>query len=301
MADSSFRDGDARASSLIAAPTGNGSVHIQKVQQVAADGTALSTTSGNAVTVADGADVTQGAKADAAYTGSGSPTVVSILKGLWSSFFGVAAGATDSNNPVKVGGYATTTPSAVTSGQRQNLWLGLAGQAVIGTIVATGTDAQPNNSLGGIPNISTNTSLPLITAGFVFNGTSWDRSRGDTNGNYTVAKPVTTGGLSVSRLIAATSGVIKASAGQLYTGLFTNSNAAIRYLQIYNKATAGTLSTDTPVITVPLPPNVSVMIDFSAIGGAFATGISWQFTTDDIAIPTTAGATTDIHGFVTFK
>jgi hypothetical protein len=43
------------------------------------------------------------------------------------------------------------------------------------------------------------------------------------------------------------------------------------------------------------------MIDFSGMGGAFATGISWQFTTDDIAIPTTAGASTDIHGFVTYK
>jgi hypothetical protein len=114
-------------------------------------------------------------------------------------------------------------------------------------------------------------------------------------------KPVTSGGLTPLRLVGATNGVIKASAGQLYTGTLTNANAAIRYLQIYNKATAGTLSTDTPLMTVPLPPNATVMIDFSGIGGAFATGISWQLTTDDIAIPTTAGSTTDIHGYVTFK
>jgi hypothetical protein len=123
----------------------------------------------------------------------------------------------------------------------------------------------------------------------------------DTNGVFTVPKPVTSGGLSTVRLVAATNGVIKASAGQLYTGTFTNTNAAIRYFEVYNKATAGTLSTDTPAITVPLPPNVSVMIDFSGMGGAFSTGISWQVTTDDIAIPTTAGSTTDIHGFVSFK
>lgn len=39
--------------------------------------------SGGASTIADGADVAQGARADAAYTGSGSATIVSILKGVY--------------------------------------------------------------------------------------------------------------------------------------------------------------------------------------------------------------------------
>lgn len=214
----------------------------------------------------------------------------------------VAAGTTDSGNPVKVGGYAASSaPSAVANGQRANAWYGLHGETVVGGLVATGVDAQANNSITGLVNVATGTVLPTLTAGYVFNGTSWDRQRGNTTGTFSIAQGTTSGGLSISRLIGATSGVVKASAGQLYTGTLTNSNAAIRYLQIYNKATAGTLSTDTPVITIPLPPNTSVMIDFSGIGGAFAAGISWQFTTDDVAIPTTAGATTDIHGFLTFK
>lgn len=51
---------------------------------------------GGPVTIADGADVTQGAIADAAYT-SGSGTVVSVLKGLFGKFVtgaGTAAAAT---------------------------------------------------------------------------------------------------------------------------------------------------------------------------------------------------------------
>lgn len=60
---------------------------------------------GGAVTVADGADVTQGAVADAAYT-SGSGTVVSLLKGLFTRA-GIIFGANGTSvatalNPVPV-------------------------------------------------------------------------------------------------------------------------------------------------------------------------------------------------------
>lgn len=44
--------------------------------------------SGGAVTVADGANVAQGAVADAAYTGSGSATIIAALKGLYASMVG---------------------------------------------------------------------------------------------------------------------------------------------------------------------------------------------------------------------
>jgi hypothetical protein len=213
----------------------------------------------------------------------------------------VAAAATDSGNPVKAGGVYTAAAPTLTDGQRGNLRLDPA--AFLYSIVAgPGTyhqDAIPDGDISALR--ANGFFFPVQTAGLVFNGATWDRAPGSTAGSYTVPKPVTSGGLTPLRLVGATNGVIKASAGQLYTGTLTNANAAIRYLQIYNKATAGTLSTDTPLMTVPLPPNATVMIDFSGIGGAFATGISWQLTTDDIAIPTTAGSTTDIHGYVTFK
>lgn len=43
---------------------------------------------GEAVSVADGADVAQGAKADAAWPGTGVGTVIAILKALWISLSG---------------------------------------------------------------------------------------------------------------------------------------------------------------------------------------------------------------------
>lgn len=213
----------------------------------------------------------------------------------------VASGSADSGNPVKIGGVVDTSNgwASLTNGARQNVKMSTFGEVAVnlyaGGFTAMGSGAQADTA-------SNSQSRVFAEArDMVFNGTTWDRLRGSTSGLFNVPQAVTSGGLSISRLIGATSGVIKASAGQLYTATLTNTNAAIRFLQIYNKTTAGTLSTDTPLLTIPLPPNASVMIDFSAIGGAFSTGISWQFTTDDVAIPTTAGASTDIHGFVTYK
>ncbi len=111
----------------------------------------------------------------------------------------------------------------------------------------------------------------------------------------TSAKPDTLGGLTPLRVVTGTTGVIKASAGQLYTLNALNTNAAVRYLHLYNKATAPTLSTDTPVYTVALPASGRAEINLTAIGLAFSTGISWAYTTDDIAIPTTAGTSTELH------
>lgn len=122
---------------------------------------------------------------------------------------------------------------------------------------------------------------------------------GSTNG--VVAAPNTTGGLSIARLNTSAGANIKTTAGQIYGGIITNSNAAIRYLHLYNKASAAALTTDTPVATIPLPPSASVQVTTDGLGAAFSTGISWAFTTDDIAIPATAGATTDIHGTLFFK
>lgn len=188
----------------------------------------------------------------------------------------------------------------------------LRGAAAAAPVAAAGTvttrvtgafDVNPGITAGWFLD-ETGTKRPLAVLGYL-NGSgglcvaaSGDSSTGQA---YVTPRPLASGGLLLKRLVGAANGVIKGSAGQLYSGTFTNTNAAIRYLQVYNKATAGTLSTDTPVLTVPLPPNVSVVVDFAGIGAEFTTGISWQFTTDDVAIPTTAGATTDLHGFATYK
>jgi hypothetical protein len=46
---------------------------------------------------------------------------------------------------------------------------------------------------------------------------------------------------------------IKSSAGTLWSVQASNINAAIRYLKLYDKATAPTVGTDTPICVIPLP------------------------------------------------
>lgn len=110
-----------------------------------------------------------------------------------------------------------------------------------------------------------------------------------------VAKPGTSGGLTLARVVTGTTGTIKASAGQAYWLTVYNVNAAVRYLHLYNKASAPTLSTDTPVLTIPLAATGVRDINIATLGAAFSTGIAWAYTTDDIAIPATAGTSTELH------
>jgi hypothetical protein len=123
----------------------------------------------------------------------------------------------------------------------------------------------------------------------------------DANGVYAVPKPVTAGGLSLARVVTGTTGVIKASAGQLYSLSVQNTNAGVRYLHLYNKATAPTLSTDTPVMTIALLASSVVHLPLSDMGVQFTTGIAWAYTTDDVAIPTTAGTTAECHFTAGYK
>lgn len=78
----------------------------------------------------------------------------------------------------------------------------------------------------------------------------------------------------------------KAAAGAL-RAFWGQNGAAITYLQIYNKATAPVIGTDTPVLTYPIPANAVFNQSIPGNGLQFAAGIAYAFTTDAAA---TAGA-----------
>lgn len=73
--------------------------------------------------------------------------------------------------------------------------------------------------------------------------------------------------------------LVKATAGTLYNISASNINAAARYLKLYNKATAPVPGTDTPLLTILLPPGSTVDHDFGLVGHRFATGIGLAITT----------------------
>lgn len=111
--------------------------------------------------------------------------------------------------------------------------------------------------------------------------------------------PQTANGLTPSKVISAASTnatSVKGSAGQVYTILVTNTNAAVRYLKLYDKATAPTVGTDVPKWTIPIPGNTAgagVAIDISN-GLAFAVGIGLALTTGVADADTGAVAANEI-------
>lgn len=70
---------------------------------------------------------------------------------------------------------------------------------------------------------------------------------------------------------------VKATAGNIYTITLSNNGAAAAYFKLYNKATAPTVGTDTPVDVIPIPASGFVTVD-SARGIRFATGIGFAIT-----------------------
>lgn len=85
----------------------------------------------------------------------------------------------------------------------------------------------------------------------------------------------------VSKIVSAASTnatVAKAAPGSVVGWVFGNLNAAVRFLKLYDKASAPTVGTDVPRVTIPLPPGAAGHVGLpSPI--AFQSGISYALTT----------------------
>lgn len=87
---------------------------------------------------------------------------------------------------------------------------------------------------------------------------------------------------------------VKASAGRVYQVLGYNAAPALRYLKLYNKASAPTVGTDTPVKTIALPPQSAFAIDNADLGRSFSSGIAFALTVNVADSDATALAAGDI-------
>lgn len=108
--------------------------------------------------------------------------------------------------------------------------------------------------------------------------------------------PSTAGGLSVYQLISAagTNAVnIKASAGQVYGWSIMNPSSSTRYFKLFNKASAPTVGTDSPVMTFALPGNGGIAQSINQ-GIVFATGIAACTTTGSPLLDTGAVGLSDV-------
>lgn len=118
-----------------------------------------------------------------AKTGAASLSVVPASDGFAITATGnVASAATDSGNPIKIGGkYNATLPTYV-DGQRGDV--GISSRSVLLSAPvssAAGADALTNSNIGTCYAGNATTALMQI-APTAFNGTSWDRQRGDVAG-----------------------------------------------------------------------------------------------------------------------
>jgi hypothetical protein len=153
--------------------------------------------------------------------------------------------------------------------------------AVTGTMVVT-INANPGTSavvVGAPLPLGTNSIGNVATVATVSAVTSATLA----SNQVITPVPLSNQGASLtSHLIAAASTnatTVKASAGVVNTIQVSNINAAVRYLKLYNKATAPTVGTDTPVMTIMLPPGSNQVINFAPFGFRFSTGVSFALTT----------------------
>lgn len=197
----------------------------------------------------------------------------------------VASGTADAGNPLKIGGVATALiPSSVANGSRVDAWYNPIGAVVVAAATRVNLDGSGNTGSGFMGNNSTTgAGQAIATYPYVYNGTTWDRQRGDTNGTA-VIPPVQNGSLNHSAILAATTNStnVKNAAGIITEISVYNSSATIAWLKLYDVAAAPTCGTGTPVGRYMIPgasaggagSNVTI-----SLGKNFATGISYCVTT----------------------
>lgn len=95
---------------------------------------------------------------------------------------------------------------------------------------------------------------------------------------------------------------VKATAGQLYSVFFTNSNAAVRYLKIYNATAASvTVGTTVPDLTFAIPPDNGGLHLSWPHGLQFGTAITLAATTGVADADSGAHGANEIIGMAEYK
>lgn len=245
--------------------------------------------------------------------GSGTPVVVSGTVGIDQTTPGttngvvatgnVASGATDSGNPIKTGCAFNSTNPTVTTGQRVDCQADSRGNiktlATLSSI--TGVDGALNTSGGVYGTTSGAVGLYSSVWPLVFNGTGWDRFRGDT-ASPGIAQveiaPTATNASALTPVVTATaaaSKIIKASAGNLY-GFNVTTGASAGTVYVFNATSLPGDGTVTPVKCYEVAANATLSVQYAPTPLAFSTGITIGFGTGTNCFTLANSATAFISG-----
>jgi len=115
-------------------------------------------------------------------------------------------------------------------------------------------------------------------------------------GISTTPTPATTVARLPSSLASVNATLVKNAPGTVFFIGGVNTNAAIRYLKLYNKASAPVIGTDTPFMTFALPASSPFNIPIGGSGIAFSIGIGFGLTVNAPDADATAVAAGDILG-----
>jgi hypothetical protein len=149
--------------------------------------------------------------------------------------------------------------------------------------------AQGNNLIvfeGDLSECTDSAGTPFTLSTFLtFASTYFGTSSSSASPTPVSPRPNNTGanGTTAYKLISTAStnaNNIKASGGNLYSIIAIGLTSTVRYLKIYSKATAPTVGTDVPLMTIPVPANTQgagVAIPFS-MGVNFPLGIGIAIT-----------------------
>lgn len=220
--------------------------------------------------------------------GSHRVTVVNGTGGTTGPTEGSATGGTAGIASELVGGVYNSTTPTLTNGQQAGLQVDTRGSLRVALAIPNnaGDVALLPSSLDSLPTSGVYSRIATVAMGIVYNGSTFDRMRCAN---------------SVSRLPSAANSnnatVVKASAGWLFHINGHNAAAGVRYLKLYNKATAPTVGTDTPFLTLALPASSPFKFEFPNVNGLyFSTGIGFGLVTGAADNDNTAVTAADILG-----
>lgn len=112
--------------------------------------------------------------------------------------------------------------------------------------------------------------------------------------------PVTPTTLFTNSLATTNATLVKNTAGTLWSVAVSNTNAASRFLKLFNLTVAPTVGTSVPVFTVAIPPGGTVLLHGGSNGIRFGTGISLAITGAAADLDTTAIGAGDVKVATTY-
>lgn len=258
--------------------TGSGNITTQNIG--APTGNAV-TAGSTVIALSGGADGSANIQVRGTYTGALS-VQVTLDGDLWVTLTSATA----------LTNMATGVQSATIASAAQGIWqvdtTGVVGVRVTALAAMTGTATVTIVSGLGSSVVTIDNAITLA-AGAAAIGTV----------TANIVQPTATL-LSINLNSAATTNATsqKTTTGSVFELTASNMSAAIKYVKFYNKASAPTVGTDVPVLTIPVPANGMISLEFGANGKKFITGIAFAITGAQAIADATAVAAGDVqvHG-----